>query len=98
MILAVDDEENVPGEIPDAILHRLVHNANRINLTGESMRETAFELDKGTPPPENPRKNRNLQGLRPRSDETGPFPPWNARKLCYGAISGLFFLNRRFWK
>jgi len=38
-ILAVDDEEDVLDTIADAILDRLVHNAHKINLKGDSMRK-----------------------------------------------------------
>jgi len=38
-ILAVDDEEDVLDTIADAILDRLVHNAHKINLKGDSMKK-----------------------------------------------------------
>ncbi len=45
-ILAVDDEEDVPDTIADAILDRLVHNAQKINLKGDSMRKLRSNLTK----------------------------------------------------
>jgi len=42
----VDDEEDVLDTIADAILDRLVHNAHKINLKGDSIRKLRSNLTK----------------------------------------------------
>jgi hypothetical protein len=74
--------------LADAILDRLVNNAHRLILKGESTRKIAAHCDDLTPPPEaDPRRRRHsgrLRNPRPTSLGTGGRLPRNTQLLKAG--------------